>query len=53
MLTLSLGVGCTDGTAKNDSKNKQPDDDKTVNVPGFNHAHYAMTRAAELCGGTK
>jgi hypothetical protein len=27
------------------------DDDKTINVPGFNHAHYAMTRAAELCGG--
>lgn len=27
------------------------DDDKTFNVPGFNHAHYAMTRAAELCGG--
>jgi hypothetical protein len=29
------------------------DDDKTFNVPGFNHAHYAMTRAAELCGGKK
>ena len=27
------------------------DDDKTINVPGFNHAHYAMTRAAEICGG--
>lgn len=27
------------------------DDDKTFNVPGFNHAHYAMTRAAEICGG--
>ncbi len=26
-------------------------DDKTFNVPGFNHAHYAMKRAAELCGG--
>lgn len=26
------------------------DDDKTFNVPGFNHAHYAMNRAAELCG---
>jgi hypothetical protein len=26
------------------------DDDKTFNVPGFNHAHYAMTRAAEFCG---
>ena len=25
------------------------DDDKTFNVPGFNHAHYAMTRATELC----
>jgi hypothetical protein len=25
------------------------DDDKTFNVPGFSHAHYAMTRAAELC----
>jgi hypothetical protein len=25
------------------------DDDKTFNVPGFNHAHYAMTRAAEIC----
>ena len=29
------------------------DDDKTFNVPGFNHAHYAMTRSAELCGGKK
>ena len=27
------------------------DDDKTINVPGFNHTHYAMTRAAEICGG--
>ncbi|HXF67468.1 MAG TPA: hypothetical protein VNK67_12330 [Burkholderiales bacterium] len=27
------------------------DDDKTFNVPGFNHLHYAMTRCAELCGG--
>lgn len=27
------------------------DDDKTYNVPGFNHLHYAMTRSAELCGG--
>lgn len=25
-------------------------DDKTFNVPGFNHAHYAMTRSAEICG---
>lgn len=29
------------------------DDDKTFNVPGFNHAHYAMTRATEICGGGK
>lgn len=29
------------------------DDDKTFNVPGFNHAHYAMTRSAEFCGGRK
>jgi len=29
------------------------DDDKTFNVAGFNHAHYAMTRAAEICGGKK
>ena len=28
-------------------------DDKTFNVPGFNHAHYAMTCAAEICGGKK
>ena len=27
------------------------DDDKTLNVPGFNHVYYAMTRAKELCGG--
>lgn len=26
-------------------------DDKTFNVPGFNHTQYAMKRAAELCGG--
>ena len=26
------------------------DDDKTFNVPGFNHLHYAMTRSKELCG---
>jgi hypothetical protein len=26
------------------------DDDNTFNVPGFNHAHYAMTRSSELCG---
>jgi hypothetical protein len=29
------------------------DGDTTINVPGFNHAHYAMTRAAELCGAGK
>lgn len=28
-------------------------DDKTFNVPGFNHAHYAMTRAMEICGSKK
>lgn len=26
------------------------DDDRTFNVPGFNHARYALTRAGELCG---
>jgi len=29
------------------------DDDKTLNVRGFNHTQYAMTRAAEMCGGKK
>lgn len=29
------------------------DDDKTYNVPGFNHLHYAMTRSTEICGGKK
>lgn len=29
------------------------DDDMTVNVPGFNHAHYAKARAAEVCSGKK
>ncbi|MDH3317326.1 MAG: hypothetical protein OER43_16375 [Gammaproteobacteria bacterium] len=29
------------------------DDDKTLNVPGFNHTRHAMTRAAEICGGKK
>jgi hypothetical protein len=29
------------------------DDDKTFNVPGFNHLHYAGTRSAEICGGKK
>ena len=27
------------------------DDDRTFNVPGFNHVRYAMARAGELCGG--
>ena len=26
------------------------DNDKTINVPGFNHLHYAMNRATQLCG---
>jgi hypothetical protein len=29
------------------------DDDKTFNVPGFSHVQYAVTRAAEICGGKK
>lgn len=29
------------------------DDDKSVNVPGFEHSHYARDRAAEVCGGKK
>lgn len=29
------------------------DDEKTFNVPGFNHLHYAMTRAGEICGRKK
>jgi hypothetical protein len=29
------------------------DDDKTVNVPGFEHSHYAKDRAAEVCNGKK
>ena len=29
------------------------DDDKTFNVPGFNHLHYATTRSTEICGGKK
>jgi hypothetical protein len=29
------------------------DDDKTFNVPGFNHLLYAMTRSNEFCGGKK
>jgi len=27
------------------------DNDKTINVPGFNHLHYALNRAVQLCGG--
>lgn len=26
------------------------DDDKTFNVPGFNHAHYAFNKASVICG---
>ena len=29
------------------------DDDKTFNVPGFNHISYATTRSADICGGKK
>jgi hypothetical protein len=29
------------------------DDDKTFNVPGFNHLHYAGTRSVEICSGKK
>ena len=29
------------------------DDDSTFNVPGFNHASYAMTRAAVICSDKK
>jgi hypothetical protein len=29
------------------------DDDKTLNVAGFNHVQYASTCAAEICGGKK
>jgi hypothetical protein len=29
------------------------DDDLTVNVPGFEHSHYARDRAAEVCNGKK
>ena len=28
------------------------DDDKTMNVSGFNHSRYAMRRCAEICAGT-
>jgi hypothetical protein len=29
------------------------DDDKTFNVPGFNHLQYATIRSAEICSGKK
>jgi len=29
------------------------DDDKTFNVPGFNHLQYANTRSADICSGKK
>src|SRR5688572_10845505 len=29
------------------------DDDKSVNVPEFEHSHYAKDRAAEVCNGKK
>ena len=29
------------------------DEAKTFNVPGFDHADYARTLAAEICGGRK
>lgn len=29
------------------------DDDKTVNVPEFEHTHYAKSRAADVCNGRK
>jgi len=29
------------------------DDDMSVNVPGFEHSHYAKDRAAEVCSGKK
>jgi hypothetical protein len=29
------------------------DDDKTVNVPGFEHSHYARNRAMAVCNGKK
>jgi hypothetical protein len=29
------------------------DDDLTVNVPGFEHSHYAKDRATEVCNGKK
>jgi hypothetical protein len=29
------------------------DDHSTVNLPGFNHVRYAMSRANEICRGKK
>lgn len=29
------------------------DDDKTFNVPGFNHISYATTRSNDICSGKK
>lgn len=29
------------------------DDDKTFNVPGFNHIQYAMEKAKTICGDRK
>jgi hypothetical protein len=29
------------------------DDDKTVNVPGFEHSHYARNRAMAVCNDKK
>jgi hypothetical protein len=29
------------------------DDDKTFNVPSFNHINYAQTRCTEICGAKK
>jgi hypothetical protein len=29
------------------------DDDKTFNVPGFNHLQYAGARSEEICSGKK
>ena len=29
------------------------DDDKTFNVPGFNHLQYATARSGEICSGKK
>jgi hypothetical protein len=29
------------------------DDDLTINVPGFEHSHYAKDRAEEVCNGKK